>query len=622
METLALSVQSETGGLESADEALQSETAAAEPLITGPAPYLWAGVGSVLLIFIVGMMLIIRGRVVRARPKRKENQNRSYFEPAGEDAEITFDDHQPSLTDAPPADHWRDDKVGETEVTIRHGDHDNGSLMDDDEPHPAKEEPLAAPPKKKSAFAGLFSKTPEPEPVPSENDAPDTHIIDEPGFFQEEDQHPEEQAAAADAPTAHYADVSAVQTPPQRAAASDNSSRIEDAEDAARQALRRAEDAEALARDLKRANDEAQNVMTLGLRRHEAALDERAEALMLMEKRLADLSGEFEERLHEMTLAKEALAQPTYAQAAHQDPNANLSEAHFAEFADLMGEQFDTLRGSVNAAIEKLSKRLDQFPASAAPVTATAARIQLVDLLRDVLAPKRYKLAHKLSSGRTADAAITMPAPMAPIAVDARFPVEAFDAWQMSRNAGTEMELRRAVLRNIADAGEKLIAPSETADCAMMFVPSEQILAELHAHFSDVVQESYRARVWMVAPTSLMATLHTISAVMAGAGVKNTTAANMMDELQSLRTRVAALEAERAAQKSHEREPHLETDRPPPFGAPAQSGDLPSPMTSSVKSEGREFKTDLKTDQQPEPASTQPMRQSETDERSSPFPLR
>lgn len=617
MKTLTLSVQSETGSQESAADALQSEMAAPEPLFSGPAPALWAGFGAVVLVFLIGMMLIIRGRVVRAKPKPQKGDTRTYFEPAGDDAEITFDDQAPAAQTTaeaqaePEPDTWRDNKIGETEVTISHGHHDNGSLLEDDGEQAIEEAPAAPEKKKKSAFAGLFSKKSDPEPTaPVEEE--DSHAEEaDTGFFSPEEPSDAGHESAQSEPS--------YETPPpsghrprddHQADRFHETNRLEVAEEAARQALQRAEEAEALAQDLKRANDEAQNVMSLGLRRHEAAMDERAEALMLMEKRLADLSDEFQTRLHDVTLAAE---KPAHAvdTPGHHDPHANLSEAHFAEFADLMGEQFDALRGSVNAAIEKLSRRLDKFPASPAPVTATAARIQLSDLLRDVLAPKRYKLAHKLSNGRTADATILMPAPMAPIAIDARFPVEAFDAWQLSRNAGTEMELRRSILRNIADAGEKLIALNETADCAMMFVPSEQILSELHAHFSDVVQESYRARVWMVAPTSLMATLHTISAVMARAGIKDTTAANMMDELETLRARVSALEAERRTSASS----------PARAAAPAQTPAYAPPHARTGPSQNPAQYNDLfaSSDAAPEqPAAPAPASADED----TPFPLR
>ena len=47
-----------------------------------------------------------------------------------------------------------------------------------------------------------------------------------------------------------------------------------------------------------------------------------------------------------------------------------------------------------------------------------------------------------------------------------------------------------------------------------MFLPSEAVYAELHATFPAVVDASYKARVWIVSPTTLMATLNTIRAVL------------------------------------------------------------------------------------------------------------
>lgn len=546
MRGLSPAVQSEDPG--TAGGVTQTATAQPEPLLSGPAPALWAGAGAVLVIFIIGMMLIIRGRVTPAKSLKKQAESRSFFEPAGEGAEITFDENDAPQPEPAAAkadgkkkkERWRDSAVSETEVVIDR-DHENGSLHEDAaDPH---EEPNAAAPpaahadrKKKPAFAGLFGKKskPEAQPEPELSAAPDDdafYAAEEEeaglGFFAPAPQERASEVADEDAPAAF---------------SPADAERLSRAEEAARSALKRAEDAEALASELRRANEDAR----VSLQRQEAVLDERAEALAEMERRLSAMSEELQDRIE----AAAAAAEEAPLAAFHEGP-AGVSEEHFAEFANLLGERFDVLRGEVNSAVEKLSRRFDLMPSAPGAATATAARVQLADLLADALAPQRYKLAFKLSSGRTAEAAILMPGPIAPVAVDARFPVEAFDAWQLSRNAGTETELRRAVLRNIADAGEKLIVADETADCAMMFIPSENILSELHAHFSDLVQESYRARVFMVSPTSLMATLHTISAVLSGAGVRETSALSFLDELHALRSRVAALETLRQNGAAH-----------------------------------------------------------------------
>lgn len=558
-------------------DSTQSEVGVGQPLISGPAHLVTAGIVATLMIFVVGLMLIIRGRVTHAKPRKSKHVETTYFEPAGEDAEIEFDDDPHAAQDSKAArksEHWRDDKDGETEVTIEHGDDDHEMLT-------APEAPLR-PEKKKSAFASLFSKkpAPAPEPVAEYDDEYADHVEEtdfeagdesETGYFAED---PVEEPAPEPREAPHWRDASPQPSPLAAAGATE---RISHAEEAAEAAMQRAEAAEALARDLKRANEEAQHVITLGLRKQEAALNERTEALIAVEKRLSALSDEFHSRAQAATLAAAALPD------AHGDTLSGVSEDHFAEFANLMGEQFDALRSTVNGAIERLSKRLDHLPAAPSGAgTATAARVQLSDLLGDALASQRFKLRHELSTGRTADAVILMPGPMAPLAIDARFPAEAFDAWQLSRNPATEMELRRAVLRNIADAGEKLISPDETADCALMFVPSEHILSELHANFSDLVQESYRARVWMVSPTSLMATLHTISAILSGAGIREASTASVIDELSALRGRVSALESQRSNGAHHPSEGAPQ--KAPAASTPQRAGETAREKPSDDKS--------------------------------------
>ncbi|WP_428407349.1 DNA recombination protein RmuC [Hyphococcus sp.] len=565
MQTLSPSVQEVAGGMESVEDTAQPVTGAPEPLISGPAHIVLAGVGTFLVIFVLGMLLLIRGRVTKPAKRRAEAASKTYFEPAGEDADISFDeDDAPRTKQQTQSENWRTDDIDAAEVVIERG---NGGETDHiEDAAPMFDEPLAKPEKKKSAFAGLFSKKPRAEDERSPFN--EETIEEEDGFFTAEEEaapvEPEKQTAwRDDPPPAPRRDMWRREEPDP-----EQGRRLEEAEEAARAALKRAEEAEALARDLKRANEDAKNIMDVGLRRREAALDERANELLAMERRLADLTHEFEERAEALQPSA-----PASQAAASSDIGHGVSEAHFEEFADLMGERFDALRGAVNGAIEKMTRRLDALPPQSGAPTATAARVQLSDLLSDALAPGRFKLSQKLSTGRTADAVIIMPGPMAALAIDARFPVEAFDAWQLSRNAGTETELRRAILRHIADAAEKLISPEETADCAIMFVPSENILSELHAHFSDLVQESYRARVWMVSPTSLMATLHTISAVMAGAGIKEMSAVNVIDELHALRSRVAALEGQRKNGADHaEKETRATVTKAP--REPAQYGDV------------------------------------------------
>ena len=64
------------------------------------------------------------------------------------------------------------------------------------------------------------------------------------------------------------------------------------------------------------------------------------------------------------------------------------------------------------------------------------------------------------------------------------------------------------------DIAEKYIIAGETAESALMFLPAESVYAELHSRFVDVVELSYKYKVWIVSPTTLMATLNTVRAVL------------------------------------------------------------------------------------------------------------
>ena len=58
------------------------------------------------------------------------------------------------------------------------------------------------------------------------------------------------------------------------------------------------------------------------------------------------------------------------------------------------------------------------------------------------------------------------------------------------------------------------------ADGALMFLPSEAVYAELHANFPELVREGFAARGWIVSPTTCMATLNTMRAILKDAQMR------------------------------------------------------------------------------------------------------
>jgi DNA recombination protein RmuC len=130
-----------------------------------------------------------------------------------------------------------------------------------------------------------------------------------------------------------------------------------------------------------------------------------------------------------------------------------------------------------------------------------------------------YTMQATLSNGKRADCLIHLPNPPGPIVIDAKFPLEAYEALRRGEpNAAQQM--RTAVRTHIRAIAEKYILEGETADGALMFLPSEAVYAELHANFPDLVREGFAVKVWIVSPTTCMATLNTMRAVLKDARMR------------------------------------------------------------------------------------------------------
>lgn len=535
MQTLTPSVQDEAEGLQGVELAAQDSG----PLFDGPVPVLWAGFGVFVVTFVIVLMLIIRGRVLR--PAQRNVVGANFFEPAGEDADITFDDDDASLKVG------RDSPPGGFDANSEGRDNDNEEELRLSAERPAERE--KAPPKR-SPFAGLFSKKPTREKEKTEP------------ADQLELEEAESDGETIIAPAAN--DWRPQPPPSGDDSAGDRDNETRRAKEAHAQEAARERDAEYERRQTEAAIERRlQSFSDMDEARPAGAEPEKPSQELdiqlgnWLENRFAVLFNQLETRIEN--------AAQNGAQDAADNRQPVISEAHFAEFAELISEQIAALRDAAIRSVETLTKRIDRLettPAGAADlagqiarlnrildersISGSGARIKLPDLLARALPPARYALAHALSNGETAGALIELSASLAPVAIDGHFPVEAFEAYQRRRlepgGAGkAESEFRRVVLRQITDAAEKLVIPGETADCAMMFIPSEHIFAELNADFPDLIQESNRARVWIVSPASLMATLNVIASVMSGAR-ETSDDGIILEELAALRNRISTLE--------------------------------------------------------------------------------
>ncbi|WP_439153782.1 DNA recombination protein RmuC [Yoonia sp.] len=150
--------------------------------------------------------------------------------------------------------------------------------------------------------------------------------------------------------------------------------------------------------------------------------------------------------------------------------------------------------------------------------------IQLTDIVSKALPSDSYTLQATLSNGKRADCLVHLPNPPGPIVIDAKFPFEAYEAFAAADTKDDQAlalrALGAAVRVHIKAISEKYLIEGETADGAIMFLPSEAVYAELHARLPEVVRAGFDARVWIVSPTTCMATLNTMRAILKDARMR------------------------------------------------------------------------------------------------------
>ncbi|WGW04171.1 DNA recombination protein RmuC [Tropicibacter oceani] len=231
------------------------------------------------------------------------------------------------------------------------------------------------------------------------------------------------------------------------------------------------------------------------------------------------------------------------AQAQSQTAMLQLMEQRLAEVQERMSENLHGSARRTARSLGELQERLMVIDKAQANITKLSGdvlslqdilsnkqtrgafgEIQLHDIVQKALPSDSYTLQATLSNGRRADCLIHLPNPPGPIVVDAKFPLEGYEALrraetqdQLTRAA---QQLRIALRRHIRDISDRYIIEGETADGALMFLPSEAVYAELHANFPELVREGFAARVWIVSPTTCMATLNTMRAILKDARMR------------------------------------------------------------------------------------------------------
>lgn len=286
------------------------------------------------------------------------------------------------------------------------------------------------------------------------------------------------------------------------------------------------------------------------------AASRTARAIDPLARALGDLGGRVQALSDGQQRLTGGLSHVSEAQATAQTQMLATMERRLEEVTRSMG---DTLHGSATRtarSLGELQQRLETIDKAQQNIEKLSGdvlglqdilsnkqtrgafgEIQLTDIVAKALPPNSFRMQATLSNGKRADCLIDLPQPPGPIIIDSKFPLEAYEALRAAESDSEKTvaarAMRSAVRTHIKAIAEKYIIEGETADGALMFLPSEAVYAELHANFSDVVRDGFAARVWIVSPTTCMATLNTLRAILKDA--------RMREQAGAIRAELAAL---------------------------------------------------------------------------------
>ncbi|CBI75767.1 conserved protein of unknown function [Bartonella clarridgeiae 73] len=173
-------------------------------------------------------------------------------------------------------------------------------------------------------------------------------------------------------------------------------------------------------------------------------------------------------------------------------------------------------------------------------------------IIADALPSSAYVFQAILSNGKRPDCLIHMPNKAPALVVDAKFPLEAWNAMREASSSQERQEAERQFRNDmdvhIRDIKQKYLIPGETHDTAFLFVPSESIFATIYENFESLVQKANRAHVIIVSPSLLMLSIQVVQTIMKDARMREqahliqSEVIKLMEDFERMDIRVRALQ--------------------------------------------------------------------------------
>ena len=236
---------------------------------------------------------------------------------------------------------------------------------------------------------------------------------------------------------------------------------------------------------------------------------------------------------------------------------AEVFGARQAELTQSIGQRLDAMTGrigqtmteqtkSTHESLAKLQERLAVIDTAQGNIQSLAGQVvqlqailsnkqtrgafgqsRMEAIVADGLPHGAYEFQATLSNGNRPDCVVKMPNGAPSLVIDAKFPLEAWNAIRAAADSdGSEAKkyaaqaFRRDLEVHIKAISEKYLINGETQDTAFLFVPSESIFAEIHENFESIVQRAHRARIVIVSPSLLMLSIQVIQAILKDASMR------------------------------------------------------------------------------------------------------
>ena len=215
-------------------------------------------------------------------------------------------------------------------------------------------------------------------------------------------------------------------------------------------------------------------------------------------------------------------------------------------------------------------------------------------IVQDGLPAGGYQFQATLGNGNRPDCIIVLPNGAPGLVIDAKFPLEAWNAIRVAEAPEliklAETQFRRDMQKHIGDIAERYFVPGETQDTAFLFVPSESIFADIHERFEDIVQRAHRARIVIVSPSLLMLSIQVVQSVLRDA--------RMREQAHVIQEEVARLmeDVGRLDERTRKLQAHFSQ----------ATTDIDNILTSTRKISGRGARIEALDLGQPDPAAVKP----------------